>query len=286
MKNEHTLKRRIRRVRHLYSLWIVRNIWIHWFNPLYTFYFNIIFFPFRQAIRFPVFIYGWPKLFSQYGQMECIKSCKTGMVRLNLSIGGSPQYTVGNSELDIWGKVIFRGKCIIGSGNKINVGTRGLLDMGEGTKIMNFCNITAYSTIQVGAQSRIVHRCQILDTNFHYIADFKKGVVKKEAYPIIIGNYCWICNSTTVTGGTIIPNKTIVASNSLVNKDLSAIPEESIIGGTPAKLISTGYRKIESRKFESEVTTFFHEHPEVDFYQFSKDTNHNICDVDEAFQHY
>ena len=32
--------------RHYYSLYIVRALWVHWFNPLYTLYFNLIFFPF------------------------------------------------------------------------------------------------------------------------------------------------------------------------------------------------------------------------------------------------
>lgn len=270
-----------RHVRRLYSTYVVRNLWIHWFNPIYTFYFNLVFFPFGQAIRFPVFVYGWPKLFSQYGRMECVGCCKTGMVRLNLTIGGAPQYSAGNIELNIWGKVIFRGKSIIGSGSKLIVGEHGVLDMGEGTKIMNGCNCTAYSEIRLGSQSWIVHRCQLLDTNFHYMADFKHGIVKRQAHPIVIGDYCWICNSTTITGGAVIPDKTIVASNSLVNKDMSSIPPESIIGGIPAKLVSVGYRRIENRKLESEVERYFMEHPEVDVYPLPDDVSHSVCDVDE-----
>lgn len=281
MKDRYSLGNILRHVRRLYSIYVVRNLWVHWFNLLYTFYFNLVFFPFRQACRFPVFVYGWPKMFSQYGRMECVGCCKTGMVRLNMTLGGAPQYSTGNIELNIWGKVIFRGKCIIGSGSKLIVGEHGLLDMGEGTKIMNGCNCTAYSEIRIGAQSRIVHRCQLLDTNFHYIADFRRGVVKKQTHPIVIGDYCWICNSTTVTGGAVIPDKTIVASNSLVNKDMSSIPPESIIGGIPAKLVSVGYRRIESRKLESEVGHYFAAHPEADTYPLPDDVNHSVCDVDE-----
>lgn len=281
MKDRYSLGNIFRHVRRLYSIYVVRNLWVHWFNLLYTFYFNLVFFPFRQAFRFPVFVYGWPKMFSQYGRMECVGCCKTGMVRLNITLGGVPQYSAGNIELNIWGKVIFRGKCIIGSGSKLIVGEHGLLDMGEGTKIMNGCNCTAYSEIRIGAQSRIVHRCQLLDTNFHYIADFRRGVVKKQGHPIVIGDYCWVCNSTTVTGGAVIPDKTIVASNSLVNKDMSSIPPESIIGGIPAKLVSVGYRRIESRKLESEVGHYFAAHPEADTYPLPDDVNHSVCDVDE-----
>lgn len=270
----------INKIRKEYSLKIIRIFWCHWFNPIYTLYINFVFFPIRQAIKFPVFVYGWPKLFSQYGRMECIDKCKTGMVRLNVTIPGGPQYAAGNSQLNIWGKVIFRGTCEIGSGNKINVGENGLLDLGDGTKITSFCNVTAYSKISIGAQSWIAHRCQVFDTNFHYIADFNKNIVKKQATPIFIGEYCWICNSSTITGGAIIPDKTIVASNSLVGKDFSAIPSESIIGGIPAKLISTGYRKIESKNFLIRINNYFKENPDSIIFNFDQDTHHSICDVD------
>lgn len=271
----------INKIRKEYSLKIIRIFWCHWFNPIYTLYINFVFFPIRQAIKFPVFVYGWPKLFSQYGRMECIDKCKTGMVRLNVTIPGGPQYAAGNSQLNIWGKVIFRGTCEIGSGNKINVGENGLLDLGDGTKITSFCNVTAYSEIIIGSQSWIVHRCQLFDTNFHYIADFNKNIVKKLATPIFIGEYCWICNSSTITGGAIIPDKTIVASNSLVGKDFSAIPSESIIGGIPAKLISTGYRKIESKNFQTKINNYFKENPDSIKFTLNDDISHSFCNVDD-----
>ena len=269
-----------RKLRRAYSLFIVRALWTHWFNPLYTLYFNFVFFPLRQAVRFPVYVYGWPRLFSQFGTMECRGVCRPGMVRLNVTIPGGPQYAAGNTQLNIWGKVVFRGACEIGSGNKINVGEGGVLDMGGGTKITTFCNVTAYSEIRVGEQSRIVHRCQVFDTNFHFVADFGRGVVPSIARPISIGDYCWICNSTTITGGAVIPDKTIVASNSLVGKDMSAIPPESIIGGVPAKLLCTGRRKVESRRFNAALLKYFAETPAAKCYVMPEDVDHSVCDVD------
>lgn len=270
----------INKLRKAYSIYIIRKLWCHWFNPLYTFYFNFIFFPLRQAIKFPVFVYGRPKLFSQYGTMECVGKCKTGMVRLNVTIPGGPQFATGNTQLNIWGKVIFRGKCEIGSGNKINVGLNGLLDMGDETKIAGFCNITVYTEVHIGSLSRIAHRSQVFDTNFHFIADFNKHYIRKWSKPISIGNYCWICNSSTITGGAVIPDKTIVASNSLVGKDFSDIPSESIIGGIPAKFISTGHRRVESQKLERAIFKYFAENPDAKVYPLEENVNHNICDVD------
>lgn len=277
-KEKSRLRKWISMFRHYYSLYIVRNLWVHWFNPLYTLYFNFIFLPFKQAIRFPVFIYGWPKLYAQMGNIECIGECYSGMVRLNVSFAGGPQYAMGNTELTIWGKIIFRGKCLIGSGDKIVVG--GILDMGKDTKLMNAVNVTAHMFVRIDEHSRIAHRSQILDSNYHYIADFRHNVVKRLAHPIKIGKYCWVCNSTTITGGAVIPDKIIVASNSLVNKNLSEIPEESIVGGVPAKLVATGFRKIESVRFEKTVSDFFMCHSDEETYLIPDGTLHSICDVD------
>lgn len=271
----------IDKLREAYSDRILKKLWSHWFNPLYTIYFNFIFFPLRQAIKFPVFIYGWPKLFSQFGTMECIGKCETGMVRINVTIPYSPQCAVGNTQLNIKGKIIFRGKCEIGTGNKINVEKQGILELGDDTKILTFCNVSAYTKMSIGAHSRIAHRCQIFDANFHYVADFNKHIVRRFSRKIFIGEYCWICNSSTISSGAIIPDKTIVASNSLVGKDFSSIPPESIIGGIPAKLISTGHRRVESRKFLIKIMKFFEENPMCNQFNIDLDTPHSICDVDD-----
>lgn len=43
--------------------------------------------------------------------------------------------------------------------------------------------------------------------------------------------------------GTVIPDHTIVSSNSLCNKDYSDVPQFSIIGGIPARLISCNKKR-------------------------------------------
>jgi len=75
--------------------------------------------------------------------------------------------------------------------------------------------------------------------------------------PIIIGDNCWICNTSSISAGAIIPDNTIVTSNSLVNKDFSAIEKNSIIGGIPAKLIKTGSILINNKKIVSRLNTYF-----------------------------
>ena len=268
------------RIGRFYANHVERLPYINWFNPLITLYLNFRSFPLRQAWRLPVFVYGWPRLYSLFGSMECVGKCKPGVVVLNKTIDGMPNNPGTDTAINNWGKIIFHGRCQIYTANKINIGKDATLELGEDTKIMCMVNITAHKYVGIGAQSRIVHRCQVMDSNFHFIADFNKGIVKRYCKPIHIGDYCWICNSSTIAAGARIPDKTIVASNSLVNKDMSDIPEESIIGGQPAKLIATGYRRIESRKLEKEIHHFFSENSDVNVFNLPQKVSHSICDVD------
>lgn len=273
-----------RAVRYRFSHYIVRPIFCHCFNPFYTLYFNFIFFPFKQAVKMPAFVYGWPKLFSQFGSFECEGECHVGMLRLNVSYSEGPQYSVGNTELLIYGKVILKRfknneRCEIGSGCRINVLPDAEMVIGGNSKIANSCNITVYSKLSIGTVSRIAHRCQIIDSNYHFIADFTKRRVKRLAAPISIGDYCWICNSTTVTGGSVIPNRIIVGSNSLVNKDLSSIPEGSIVGGAPAKLITSGMYRVENDAFEREIADYFIANPNETVFNIDENLTSEICDV-------
>ena len=56
--------------------------------------------------------------------------------------------------------------------------------------------------------------------------------------------YNWFGNRCNIMKGTITPNNTIVASNSLCNKDYSDIPEYSLLAGSPAKLKNKGIKRL------------------------------------------
>ena len=249
----------------------------NWFNPLVTLYINFRSFPLKQAVKLPLFAYGWPRLFSLYGYMECIGMCKTGMIKLNQTVDGAPSHTGSSTEINNWGKILFRGPCLIYTANKINVGLSAVLDIGANTKIMHYCNITAHKSVVIGERGWLTHRCQILDSNFHFIADFEKSCIKKYCKPIVIGKSCWICNSTTVAAGARIPDYTIVASNSLVNKDMSNIPPESCIGGMPAKFLRRGLQRVNSKSLEKRIWEFYSEHPETDIFPLPENFDHQSC---------
>lgn len=233
---------------------------LNWFNPFATLYLNLRCLPLGDALRFPVWVFGRPRLMNLCGRIEIKGEVKSGLVWFNHVIIGSPSNMGAQSELNVAGTLIFHGKARIRTGCRIVVDGDAVLEFGKGLIMGDFINIGCAKSIRIGDYARMAHRSQIFDTNYHYVVNFNKGIVPPVSRPVVIGNDCWICNTTAITAGAVIPSDTIVSSNSLVNKDFSSIPQYSIIGGCPAKLIASGFRLVNKLSKEREITAFYNEH--------------------------
>lgn len=239
-----------------------RTLSTNWFNPILTIYLNFRSFPIKQAIHLPLFVYGHPRIYGLSGEMIIEGKIKTGMIKFNHVKRGAPNNMSVQSEIYNNGIIKFQGNGYIGTGCKINIGHNGTLFIGKDFKIADMCNIGVFSYLCIGEYTRIAHRCQILDANYHYVANFNKRIIPKWHSPIIIGKGVWVCNSTTITGGSIIPDYCIIASNSLVSKDFSSASESSLIGGIPAKLIASNFRRVENPQKERIISKFYKENPD------------------------
>lgn len=247
-----------------------RLLFTNWFNPFLTIYLNLRSFPLKQAWRMPIFVYGRPRLLGLCGTIKIVGYVSMGMIAFNKVRIGAPSNMGIQSEICNNGEIIFHGKGHIGTGNRIVVGVNGVLDIGKNFTISDMCNIGCFININLGDYCRIAHRSQLLDGNYHYIANFIKHVVPDWKKPIQIGKHVWICNSTTITGGAIIPDEIMIASNSLVNKDFSHIEKYSIIGGQPAKFITTGFVRVENSNMLNELDLFYRNNTD-NLYNLKKD---------------
>ena len=258
-----------------------RLIASNWFNPLATLWLNFRSFPLGQALRLPVWCYGRPRFYGLSGKMTIEGKITTGMVRLNRVLVAAPSNMGLQSEILNNGHIVFKGRLHISTGNNIVVGRNATLTFGADAKIGDMCIIGCFERITLGDAIRIAHRSQIFDSNYHFVADFKRGIVPNYKHPVTLGKGCWVCNSSTITCGVTLPDYTIVASNSLVNKEFSHIAKGSLIAGTPAKVITEGTRRIFNNDIEAKVEEFYRENPtslyeidpSVDVEEYSRITN-------------
>lgn len=240
-------------------------------NWIKTLYFNFRVLPFKQARLLPVLVYGNPVLNSLSGRFVFECQIKRGLVEINKQATFAPSLQTEKSQICIYGTIIIKGSVFIGCGTKILVAHSGSLTLSHNTRIMDCCNIDCWSQIEIGEESRISHRCQIMDSNHHYIIDWKTRKISDNHKPIIIGTHCWICNSTTILPGAILPDYCIVAGHSIINKDMSFCGQHVIVGGMPAKLLKSDVSRIFNKEFELMIFEYYNQ-AEADVYEL----DHNI----------
>lgn len=76
----------------------------------------------------------------------------------------------------------------------------------------------------------------LITTVNHPISPMGRRKHLSVAIPVTIGNDVWIGGNVTILPGVTIGNNVIVAAGAVVTKD---VPDNSLVGGVPAKLIRT-----------------------------------------------
>jgi acetyltransferase-like isoleucine patch superfamily enzyme len=108
--------------------------------------------------------------------------------------------------------------------------------------------ISVADSIYIGNNVLIAHGVQIFDNNTHPTNNYErledynsiksdsKKSINVKSKKIIINDNVWIGFNSTILKGVNIGKNSIIASNSLITSD---VPENSIYGGNPAKLLKS-----------------------------------------------
>lgn len=191
--------------------------------------------PFKQAIHLPFDFYYRVRFNDLSGKIK-IKSDKVyrGMIK------------IGGRGSDIFPRqcsvITLRGYMELGYGIEFGTGISLVIDKDArfvlGNHVRLGANTKVYCTkqIEMGDEIGFSWECQIFDTNFHYVKNVETGQIYPIDSPIKIGSYAWFGNRVNVMKGTVIPDNTIVASNSLCNKNYSEMGEYILLVGSPVEL--------------------------------------------------
>ena len=233
-------------------------------NLIKTLFLNFKLLPLRDAICLPILLFGKISISECTGNIELLK-VKFGTLR----VGYFPHRLFGldycNSltRLSIKGKMIVGENVFIGNGSFIKVEEKGILSLGNDVKIGPNTRMYSKRNITIGGTCYISWDCQFFDTDFHYVVD-EQGRVFRNDKSIIIGYNVWIGNRVTINKGSKIADYSIIASNSLVNKNLSDIYGSGVFAGIPAKLMGTGKKRIFNYNVETKMDRLFN-NPEIEF---------------------
>lgn len=199
-----------------------------------TVYFNFRFLPFRQAVRFPVFIGHDTKIGKIQGKI--LFETKVTPLMVLFSWGGTPCRTVERKSYISVGKagrLIFKGRCYFSKGVSLTADL-GTMTVGDGFFCNRNCGFSCNDSITIGNDVMLGWNVEMLDSDNHhilYLGEEERSMFGK----IHIGDHVWIAAYSHLLKGSGLPNGTVVAYRSLVTKAFDE--ERCLIGGSPAKVM-------------------------------------------------
>ena len=207
-------------------------------NPK-TIYFNFRYLPWQQAIRFPFWISSKTYLRKTKGSIIINGELQTGMIRIGYGDIGIFDNKRSRTIWEVAGKVIFEGNAEIGHGSKISVGETGQLQLGKNFAITAETAIIAYKQVTFGNDCLLSWDILIMDTDFHPITNAQSEIQNPPA-EIIIGHNVWIGCRSLILKGSVIPDGSVIAANSLVSKKLSGTNQ--VFGSQPLSVLAENIR--------------------------------------------
>lgn len=145
------------------------------------------------------------------------------------SVYFSEKYERFRKVYDIHESFVFNGQFILFHG-------KGKIQCGNNSYISDYSTVQAHEdcTIKIGSGCSISSNVRIFTSSAVSTQDFSKKEKEKYCGDVIIHDYVWIGANVLINPGITIGKNSVVGANSVVTKD---IPENSICGGVPAKLI-------------------------------------------------
>lgn len=191
-------------------------------SVLKTLRFNLHYF--GWGMRLPVIVARNYRLIRLDGRIELGRK-GTGVVRLGFSGVGIVDE---RSERGIWqqggGVVRFEGSAALGSGSRVSVGKNGCLTVGDGFRNTAKGQIVCHRSVTLGRNSLVSWDTLIMDTDSHSLEG------RPVALPVNVGDSAWIGCRTVVLKGAAIPDRSVVAAQSVITKALGS--EGALYGGT------------------------------------------------------
>lgn len=238
---------------------------VRWYKTIRI---NFALLPFDQAIKLPIVVTGKLIIDSLKGHVTIEAPLKFGMIIFGNSLDNMP-IECCPGRLLVAGEIKFKGHCVIAQSANICVWKNGKIEIGHCVCVCSGVLLKSTCSIKIGNYTRLTSGCFIMDTNVHLIRDINTGYIARNFAPILIGSHCWLTMNTSVTAGTVLPDYCITARGSLLNKNYSRVCGEggAMIGGTPAKVIKIGVRRLFYSGRENKVNAYFMANPDAQYYQ-------------------
>lgn len=203
--------------------------------------FNFHYLPFKQAIKLPILLKK--PHFRQLGGQVLIdnENITHGMIRL-----GFNQSNIFPNNGISWlneGKIIFKGKVVIGSESYLVVRASGNVTFGDDFLNTAAMKLVSCIGIEFGQGTRFGWNSLIMDTNFHPLYDMEKEKFKKAYGKIKIGDYNWFGTQCMIMHSVETPKRCIFGARSIITRG-GQYESYCVHGGSPIHVLSRNIVRI------------------------------------------
>ena len=222
-----------------------------------TFLINFRLLAFKNAVKFPILIFGKCKLHHLKG--ELVFNCPIKFGQLLIGISDALRSYENLSYISLLGKLEVGEHVVLRRGIRLSI--FGCLIIEDNVHIGDNNTIICTDKMVIGKATRVANNTTFMDTDFHYVINTNTREIKQNHAPIEIGENNWIGAWTTIKKGTRTPKGTIIAGPySTIGKDfIGKIPENSFLAGSPVKLIREGFRRVNSKESDALIRKHFSE---------------------------
>jgi acetyltransferase-like isoleucine patch superfamily enzyme len=137
------------------------------------------------------------------------------------------------------GVSIGSGTLLIAASDPLQLAQRGVLEIGRGTAVNEYCNLRASGArIAIGENCMLAQFATLVGSNhgMNPANAMKLQLWDRQKSGISIGDDVWVGAHAVILPGVVIGNGAVVAAGSVVNKN---VPEYEIWAGVPAKKIGS-----------------------------------------------
>lgn len=209
------------------KLKLIKIIWYSW-------WFNLHYLPFKQAIRLPIYLWK-PKLLKCKGKIILDGPIYSGKIKL-----GFKRVSIFRESGVAWenhgGTVVFKGGASIGSGSAISIGDRSLVELGDDFNSTYGLKLVSYYSVKVGEHGSLGWNTLIMDTNFHKLYDKETNAPFPLGGKIEIGEYNWFGADCKIMHSVKTPERCIFGMGTIVTRSTPMEPY-AITGGQPPRIL-------------------------------------------------
>lgn len=203
---------------------------------LYSLYFCLKVFQFTDAIKVPVNISRNVKIGRVYH--GCIALPLP--IRHNMLYLGHQGYEAvadnpGLIHIGKGGKLILEGTAKFGQGIRLWIDEGAVLTLGDNFYCNKNCLLRISENVSFGKDVLFGWNIELNTTDGHVVKHIDRE--NPNHAPIVIGNHVWVASHVILGKGTVLPDDTIVAGSSLVNRAFSE--KNTMLGGIPAKVLKS-----------------------------------------------